>query len=166
MRKTRMRIRFLCALLASLSYASAASITATAVTVTAAIPEPGDSAKTAWEKTKAGKDAATAAAEAATDPVYLVKVYAKLPPVGSEIYQLWVGDEEVPEYGGFKHGIFFKVYGQEQLSQWAGKPLRMGLRGQAPQPLGRDFPREEAKDAIRAAGAAPVRPKIKDVLAE
>jgi hypothetical protein len=166
MRKTRMQIKFLCVLLASLSFASAASFTATAVTVTAAIPESGDSAKTAWEKAKAGRDVATAAAEAATDPVYLVKVYVKLPPAGSESYQLWVGDEEVPEFGSFKHGIFFKVYGQEQLSKWAGKPLRMGLRGQAPQPLGQDFPPEAAKDAIRAAGSAPARPKTKDVLAD
>jgi hypothetical protein len=169
MRKTRLDFIFLCVILAAVSYASAAfTATATAVTVTPADPEPGDSAKAAWEKTKAGKDAASAATEAAADPVYLVKVYVKLPPLGSESYQLWVGDDEVPEYGGFKHGLFFKAYGQEQLAKWAGKPLRMGKRGHAPQPLGQNFPAAVAQDAIRAAGSssAPARAKIKDVLAE
>jgi hypothetical protein len=169
MRKNILSPKYLFITAALLTSAHAAPLfTATSVTVTPAIPEPGDSSVIAWEKGKAGKDSATAAAEAAQDPVYLVKVYIKLPPMGSESYQLWVGDDEIREYGGFKKGLFFKVYDEELLGKWAGKPLRMGKRGQAPQSLGQDFPQADAKGRIRAAGssAAAPRSKIKDVLAD
>lgn len=165
MRKFSLDIAFLWIAWAAFTPASAASLAATSVTVIAADPEAGDSANLAWEKTKAGKDSAAAAAEAARDPVYLVKVYMKLPASGSENYLLWVGDDEVREYGGFKHGIFFKVYDADLLSKWVGKPLRMAKRGQPPQALGVDFPDPEAQAKNRAGGSA-ARVKTKDALAD
>lgn len=164
MRSTKVNIAILFAAWAALTPVSAASLSATAVTVTPAIPEEGDVAGLAWEKTKAGKDSALAAAEAAGEPVYLVKIYVKLPPPGAESHQLWVGDEEIREYGGFKHGIFFKVYGPEKLAQWAGQPLSMAMRGGTPEPLGQDFPALQAKREIRAGGSEAPRIKVKDAL--
>lgn len=168
MRNKRLATTFLFAALAALAPASFAAPTATAVTVTPAVPESGDSAAIAWEKAKAGKDSETAAAEAAADPVYIVKVYVKLPPPGAEGYRLWIGDEEVREYGSFRHGLFFKAYGEEQLSRWAGKPLRMGAQGKAAEDLGREFPGAATLREIRSedSGARSFRKKIRDVLAE
>lgn len=168
MRSNKLASTFLFAALASLAPAAIAAPAATSVTVTAAVPETGDSAGIAWEKTKAGKNAATAAAEAATEPVYIVKVYVKLPPAGPEGYQLWVGDEEVGEYGSFRHGLFFKVYSEEKLARWAGMPLRLGKRGQAAEELGQVFPAAEAQREFRAAdsGDRVSRKKVKDVLSD
>lgn len=168
MRNKRLATTFLFAAFASLAPASFAAPSATAVTVTPAVPESGDSAAIAWEKAKAGRDASKAAAEAAEEPVYIVKVYVKLPPAGAEGYRLWIGDEEVREYGSFRHGLFFKAYGEDQLSKWAGKPLRMGIRGKAAEELGREFPGAVALREIRSedSGAGNSRKKVKDVLSE
>ena len=166
MRSTKVNIAILFAAWAALTPVAAASLSATAVTVTPAHPEPGDVAGLAWEKTRAGMDSATAASEAAVDPVYLVKVYVKLPPPGAEAYGLWIGDEEIREYGGFKHGIFFKVYDPEKLAKWAGQPLRMAEGGRAPEPLGQDFPRLQARQENRAGSPGVPRSKVKDLLAD
>jgi len=166
MRSIKVNLAILFAAWAALTPVAAAPFSATAVTVTPAAPEPGDIDGLAWEKTRAGKDSNTAAAEAAEDPVHLVKVYVKLPPAGAETYRLWIGDEEIREYGGFKHGIFFKVYDPEKLAKWSGQPLSMARSGRTPEPLGQDFPRLQARQENRAGSPGVPRSKVKDLLAD
>ena len=61
--------------------------------------------------------------------VHVVKLYVDM-PVSAEAAVLYIGDERIPEYGGFSEGIFFKVYDPKQLEAWQGKHLRVSYRNE------------------------------------
>lgn len=63
---------------------------------------------------------------------YLVRLEMERPDFWNEIVRLYVGDWQVPEYGGWERGIYFKVYDPAFLTRLNGGELRYRIgRGQA-----------------------------------
>lgn len=44
--------------------------------------------------------------------------------------EVYIGDYKVPEYGGTKDGIYFKIYDEELLQRLNGKPFGFGFENQ------------------------------------
>lgn len=55
--------------------------------------------------------------------VYVVRIYAELPQTSMAI-DLFIGDLQICEYYSCKDGVFFKVYGDDNLKRYYGKPIR------------------------------------------
>src|SRR5689334_22639567 len=62
---------------------------------------------------------ATGALKDWTD-AYLVRLEMERPNFWNELVRLYVGDWQVPEYGGWERGIYFKVYDPELLTRLNG----------------------------------------------
>jgi hypothetical protein len=61
---------------------------------------------------------------------YIVKVYLENQhPASTEALRLYVGREEVPKYGGFCGGLYFKVYTPAFFENHAGEILCFSLDG-------------------------------------
>ena len=64
---------------------------------------------------------------------YIVKInLSSQLPATSLGFQLYVGNEQVQKYSGFKNGLYFKVNNPRFFSVFAGKEIRFSLdRGEA-----------------------------------
>jgi hypothetical protein len=61
---------------------------------------------------------------------YIAKIYLEKPlPATAMAPDFYVGDEHIPEYSGFKGGIYFKVYDPRFFERNAGKPVRYTMDG-------------------------------------
>jgi hypothetical protein len=107
-----------------------------AVTVSPAQPGKGDEERIKWRKKKLEDKSE------GPSPVYIVKLYAEVPPAGARGYKLFVGEEPIREFGSFSEGIFFKVYHRQDLKKLMGKGIMVGKSGEAPEATGRSFPEE------------------------
>jgi hypothetical protein len=130
---------------------------ALSVTISAVQPDAGDAKLIAWEKQKKGQ------AQTAPAPVYVVKIYCEMPSPGARAYRLYIGDEQIREYGSFPAGIFLKVYDADVLRKWAGKPLKMGVNRAQAVDMGRAFPPDQEVGAATQAGVQGWE-RIQDVL--
>lgn len=55
---------------------------------------------------------------------WLVRLQVDRPDFFGEAVRFYVGDFEVPEYGGWEKGIYFKVYDRALLTRLRGRELR------------------------------------------
>jgi hypothetical protein len=55
---------------------------------------------------------------------YLVRLEVAKPQGWDELVRFYVGDYQVPEYGGWERGIYFKIYEPALLTRLAGGELR------------------------------------------
>jgi hypothetical protein len=62
--------------------------------------------------------------------VHVVKLYVTMPPPGAELYELYIGDERIEEYGSFDEGIFFKSYQRKDFEAWKDRPVRFICNGE------------------------------------
>jgi hypothetical protein len=56
-------------------------------------------------------------------PIYLVKLYCGARRISSMGTELYIGDERIRNYAGFKKGIAFKVFDKDRLLEFAGKQI-------------------------------------------
>jgi hypothetical protein len=68
---------------------------------------------------------------------YLVRLEMERPSFWNELVRLYVGDWQVPEYGGWQRGIYFKVYDPALLTRLNGGELRYRIGSGQPQSFGR-----------------------------
>jgi hypothetical protein len=68
---------------------------------------------------------------------YLVRLEMERPSFSNELVRLYVGDWEVPEYGGWERGIYFKVYDPAFLTRLNGGELRYRIGSGQAQSFGR-----------------------------
>ncbi|MGH8547421.1 MAG: hypothetical protein ACRERU_02225 [Methylococcales bacterium] len=63
--------------------------------------------------------------------VYIVKLYIDdwSPFYTSRGYRLFIGENEIKKYAGFRHGLFFKVYDPDFLAENVGKMIRFSVDG-------------------------------------
>ena len=59
---------------------------------------------------------------------FLVRLQVERPRSMGPVVRFYVGDYEVPEYGGWKKGIYFKVYDPAQLKKLTGQELQYSYR--------------------------------------
>ena len=77
---------------------------------------------------------------------------------------LYVGDLLIGEYYSCKGGIFFKVYGDDTLKRYYGKPIRFVFDG-TEYDLGILFPREKETLPFRQdSEQTKTLPKLKDFI--
>jgi hypothetical protein len=61
---------------------------------------------------------------------YLVKIRFETAPVAtSQGWALYVNDQRIPKYWGYKDGIYFKVFDPQFFDDHHGEPLRFSLDG-------------------------------------
>lgn len=90
------------------------------------------------------------------DRYYIVKVYLeKQIPVSAETLRLYVGREEIPKFGGFSGGLYFKVYEPQFFENHAGDSLCFSPDGRMFFDTGAVLPR---KPAVLRAGPRAVLP--------
>lgn len=128
----------------------------TAVEVHATQPTDGDRSTLAR--------LAERSAEPLPDVVYVVKIaFESMPPVTSEGWALYVGEERIPKYWAYKGGIYFKVFDSDFLANHNGEAVRFSLDGATFVETGKKLINLKAK-ALQAAKAAVNLPTQTDVL--
>jgi hypothetical protein len=70
---------------------------------------------------------------------YVVRLRGNFGEIGAIPVDIFVGDYRIPEYGGTKDGIYFKIYDDELLEKLEGKPLGYGFQGQKVETLDIQF---------------------------
>jgi len=66
---------------------------------------------------------------ATVSEAYLVRLEVGKPKGWDELVRFYVGDYQVPEYGGWERGIYFKIYDPGLLTRLAGGELRYRIGG-------------------------------------
>lgn len=65
------------------------------------------------------------------EAAYLVLLhFEKRPPVTNERIDFYIGDYKVPEYGGTKTGIYFRIFDQALLNRLNNQPISWKLPDQ------------------------------------
>lgn len=54
---------------------------------------------------------------------YMVKLKMTLPPAPSPVFNVYLGDELIPEHGGWQEGIYFWVYDGAKLQTLQGRTI-------------------------------------------
>ena len=70
---------------------------------------------------------------------FLVRLKVHRPPSMEPLVRFYVGDYEVPESGGWKRGVYFKVYDRARLQGLDGKDLWYSYRSVERRRLGARF---------------------------
>ena len=52
---------------------------------------------------------------------------------------IYIGDYRVPEYGGYKNGVYFKIYDENLLRSLNDQEVSIAVAGKKKQSLGRKF---------------------------
>ena len=112
-----------------------------AVVFSEVIPSEGDLIRIDHDFRVRNKDRNKSEHSSKPQRVYVVKIHAELPKTSMAI-DLYVGDLLIGEYYSCKGGIFFKVYGDDTLKRYYGKPIRFVFDG-TEYDLGILFPREK-----------------------
>lgn len=74
------------------------------------------------------------------DQAWLVLLAFKNPlPVRNMQTDIYIGDYRVPEYGGYRNGVYFKIYEESLLRSLNDKEVSVGVDGEAKRSLGRKF---------------------------
>jgi hypothetical protein len=79
-------------------------------------------------------------------------------------FSLYVGDERVDKYFGYKDGIFFKVNDARFLERHAGQEIRLSLDEETFYDTGKVIPSPEARSADFAAELKAALPTQEEVL--
>lgn len=58
------------------------------------------------------------------DRAYLVTVKGNFPLYQALGFELYIGDYRIPEYGGTRDGLYFRIYDERLLSRLEGKDFR------------------------------------------
>jgi hypothetical protein len=66
----------------------------------------------------------TAGREQTYERAYLVRLNGTFPRDQARGLELYIGDYRVPEYGGTRDGLYFRIYDDKLLSRLEGKELR------------------------------------------
>ena len=61
---------------------------------------------------------------------YIIRLKGNIDVSGAISVDIFIGDYKVPEYGGTKDGIYFKIYDDELLEKLEGQPFGYGFQGQ------------------------------------
>lgn len=76
--------------------------------------------------------------ERAYEQAWLVTLsFRNRPPVRDVGMDLFVGDYRVPEYGGLKDGIYFRIYEDRLLQSLDGQEISVGFEGKKLKSLGK-----------------------------
>lgn len=67
---------------------------------------------------------------------YMVRLAISTPPAMGPVLELYVGNERIPEYGGWKEGVYFWVYDPQKLQQLNGRPISYRFASNRQLPLG------------------------------
>ncbi|HYL82972.1 MAG TPA: hypothetical protein VE263_01960 [Candidatus Angelobacter sp.] len=62
--------------------------------------------------------------EQSYERAYLVTLKGTFPRDGGLGMELYIGDYRVPEYGGTRDGLYFRIYGEKLLDSLEGKEFR------------------------------------------
>jgi len=74
------------------------------------------------------------------DQAWLVLLaFKNRPPVRDMRTDIYIGDYRVPEYGGYKNGVYFKIYDESLLRSLNDQDISIAVGGRAKQSLGRKF---------------------------
>lgn len=65
-----------------------------------------------------------------TEKIYIVELKGEFDEPGAIPVDIFIGDYKVPEYGGTKEGIYFKIYDGELLQRLEAKPFGYGYKDQ------------------------------------
>ena len=60
-------------------------------------------------------------------------------PVRNMRTEIYIGDYRVPEYGGYKNGIYFKIYDENLLRSLNDQEVSLAVAGKKKQSTGRKF---------------------------
>ena len=112
-----------------------------AVAFSEVVPSEGDLVRMNHDFKVRNKGNETSAAAERPTRVYVLRIYAELPQT-SQAVDLYVGDMPVGEYYSCKGGIFFKIYSDEALKHYYGKPIRF-VFNKTEYDLGVSFPSEK-----------------------
>jgi len=65
--------------------------------------------------------------------------FKSLGPVTDMGMNLFIGDYRIPEYGGFKEGVYFRIYDEQLLQSLNGKEVSVSFAGEKMKSLGKNF---------------------------
>jgi hypothetical protein len=71
--------------------------------------------------------------------VYVVELKGEFGEPSAIPLDIFIGDYKIPEYGGSKEGIYFKIYDKKLLEQLEKKPFGYGYQNQKIKTLGLMF---------------------------
>ena len=95
------------------------------------------------------------------DVAYLVKIaFEEAPPVTSQGWALYLGDQRIPKYWACKDGIYFKVFDAKFLAEHDGESLRFSLDGVSFHDTGKKLTSPQGDHAAQPAAALPLQTDV------
>lgn len=86
--------------------------------------------------------------------------FRNLPPAADMGMDLFIGDYRIPEYGGFKDGIYFRIYDEQLLQSLNGKEVSVSFAGEKMKSLNKKFSSDGYKKlSVEEESAVLKRPK-------
>lgn len=61
---------------------------------------------------------------------YVVHLKGNFGEIRAIPVDIFIGDYKVPEYGGTKEGVYFRIYDEKLLEKLEGRPFAYGFQGQ------------------------------------
>ncbi len=62
------------------------------------------------------------------EKAYVIKLMGNIDVSGAIPVDIYIGDYKIPEYGGTKDGIYFKIYDEKLLKDLENKPFGYGFQ--------------------------------------